>query len=78
MEKGRALVISMRQAIVYMLRFYRNYLSKLKLRTCRFHPSCSQYAMDAIEKYGVFSGVLKSLKRIFRCNPFSSGGYDPA
>jgi putative membrane protein insertion efficiency factor len=49
----------------------------MNLRCCRFYPSCSQYAAEAIEKYGVFSGGIKSVKRLLRCNPFSKGGYDP-
>ena len=44
---------------------------------CKYYPTCSEYAMQAIEKYGVFKGSFLSLKRIFRCNPFSKGGYDP-
>jgi uncharacterized protein len=44
---------------------------------CRFHPTCSEYGYRAIEKYGVFRGGLKTLWRIFRCNPFSNGGNDP-
>ncbi len=44
---------------------------------CRFHPHCSEYSYQAIEKYGVFKGVIKSFWRILRCNPFSKGGKDP-
>lgn len=44
---------------------------------CRFHPSCSQYAIQAISKYGTLKGGYLSIKRIFRCNPFSRGGHDP-
>lgn len=44
---------------------------------CKFYPTCSEYAKQAIEKYGVIKGSLLSIKRIFRCNPFSKGGYDP-
>jgi len=44
---------------------------------CRFYPSCSQYSYYAIEKHGVFVGLLKSFKRIIKCNPFNKGGYDP-
>jgi putative membrane protein insertion efficiency factor len=47
-------------------------------RNCRFYPSCSQYAIDAIEKYGIFKGLFKSIIRILKCNPFHPGGYDPA
>ena len=44
---------------------------------CRFHPTCSEYGYQAIEKYGVIKGGLKALWRVLRCNPFSRGGYDP-
>lgn len=45
---------------------------------CRFHPTCSEYAIRAIEKYGFIKGGLKAFWRVLRCNPFSKGGYDPA
>lgn len=45
-------------------------------RGCRFHPSCSEYSRQAIEKYGIFKGGFKSLKRIIKCNPFNGGGVD--
>lgn len=45
---------------------------------CRFYPSCSQYSIDAIQKYGLFVGPIKGLWRIIRCNPWSKGGVDPA
>lgn len=45
--------------------------------TCRFQPSCSQYTYDAVEKYGTFQGLVKGLKRIFKCHPLSVGGFDP-
>ncbi|MBC8473333.1 MAG: membrane protein insertion efficiency factor YidD [Candidatus Omnitrophica bacterium] len=59
------------------IKFYRNYLSKLMLRQCRYYPSCSQYTMDAIDDKGALFGLLKGASRILRCNPFFSGGYDP-
>jgi putative membrane protein insertion efficiency factor len=67
----------MRHIAISALRFYRKYLSMMNLRCCRFYPSCSEYAIDAITKYGVFSGSLRSAWRLLRCNPFSKGGYDP-
>lgn len=66
-----------RNVLIGALTFYRNYLSPMKIRCCRFYPSCSEYAIEAIEKHGVFSGLFKGLKRILRCHPFSRGGYDP-
>lgn len=60
------------------VRFYRRYLSGLKrVPTCRFVPTCSEYALEAIEKRGAFVGALKAFWRILRCNPFCRGGYDP-
>jgi len=47
------------------------------LQCCRFYPSCSQYAVEAIEKDGLLLGILKGIKRVSRCHPFSKGGYDP-
>jgi uncharacterized protein len=44
---------------------------------CRFYPTCSEYSIEAIEKYGAFKGSIISIKRILRCNPFNEGGYDP-
>ncbi len=57
--------------------FYRKYLSKLKGRpTCKYYPTCSEYAMTAIEKYGALKGGLMALWRLLRCNQFSKGGVD--
>lgn len=46
-------------------------------KLCRFHPTCSEYSYQAIEKYGIFKGGLKGLRRILRCHPWNDGGYDP-
>ena len=67
----------MKRILIHIIRFYRNLLSPLKLQTCRFYPSCSEYAIESIERYGAVAGILNSIKRILRCHPFSSGGYDP-
>jgi len=67
-----------RKTFIFMIKLYRNHLSPLKLRTCRFYPSCSEYSMECIHKFGVFKGMLKSAKRILKCHPFHPGGYDPA
>jgi uncharacterized protein len=63
--------------VVSSVNFYRNFLSGYKLQCCRFYPSCSEYAAEAVEKKGVVRGVFLSLFRILKCNPFSRGGYDP-
>lgn len=60
------------------IRFYQRYLSPLKSGpTCKFYPTCSVYAVEAIEKHGAIKGTLLAVWRILRCNPFSKGGYDP-
>lgn len=63
--------------LIAMVRFYQRAISPLLGSNCRFSPTCSQYTVDAIEKYGAIRGVLKGVKRIARCHPFSKGGYDP-
>ncbi|AAK81657.1 hypothetical protein BJV85_000163 [Clostridium acetobutylicum] len=68
----------MRRILLKSIKFYRIYLSPLKRNACcKFIPTCSQYAIDAIEKYGALKGSFMAVKRILRCNPFSKGGYDP-
>lgn len=62
--------------LIGLIEFYRHYISPLTPPRCRFYPSCSQYAILAIKKYGVFKGALKSVWRILRCHPFSKGGVD--
>lgn len=64
--------------LIYLVRFYQKYLSRMKLHpTCIYIPTCSQYAVEAIEKYGALKGGLLAVWRILRCNPFAKGGYDP-
>ncbi|MBO4264673.1 MAG: membrane protein insertion efficiency factor YidD [Clostridia bacterium] len=63
---------------IFLIRLYRKFFSKLKAApTCRFTPTCSQYAIDAFSEWGFFAGFFLTLWRILRCNPFSKGGYDP-
>jgi putative membrane protein insertion efficiency factor len=66
-----------KKIIISIVKLYRKYISPLKKPCCRFTPTCSQYAIEAIEKYGVLKGLYLSVKRILRCNPFCKGGYDP-
>ena len=63
--------------IVRLVRLYQVTLSPIFGRQCRFRPTCSNYMIEAVEKYGAFRGTLKGMWRILRCNPFCSGGYDP-
>jgi putative membrane protein insertion efficiency factor len=62
---------------VFIIRIYQNTVSLLLPSRCRFVPSCSQYAVEAMERYGVLKGSYLSLRRILRCHPFHPGGYDP-
>lgn len=59
------------------IRFYQLALSPLVGPACRFHPSCSQYALEAVARFGVLRGGWLSLRRLGRCHPFHPGGYDP-
>lgn len=67
----------MRLIFIKLIRGYQYLISPLSPPCCRFVPSCSQYAVDAVTRYGVFKGSWLSIKRILRCNPWGSGGYDP-
>lgn len=66
-----------KKIFIGLINFYRKYISPLKKPCCRFTPTCSEYALEAFEKYGVIKGLYLSVKRILRCNPFCKGGYDP-
>lgn len=60
-----------------LIRLYQSTLSRVLPSVCRFTPTCSQYALEAIQKYGVLRGTHMAARRIVRCNPFTEGGYDP-
>ncbi|MGI6524395.1 MAG: membrane protein insertion efficiency factor YidD [Bdellovibrionota bacterium] len=71
----------MRKLLLKLIRLlhkgYKTFISPLFGDACRFNPSCSDYAVEAIEKYGLFKGSWLAIKRIIRCNPFCDGGDDP-
>jgi putative membrane protein insertion efficiency factor len=67
----------MRSVALLLLRFYKRFLSPLLPPMCRFEPTCSMYAMDAISKYGFVRGSWLALKRLLRCHPLNPGGWDP-
>lgn len=66
----------MKSVLIAMIRFYRKYLSPLKPPCCRFIPTCSEYALEAVSKYGAWKGGWLAVKRICKCHPFHKGGYD--
>ncbi|PID57962.1 MAG: membrane protein insertion efficiency factor YidD [Ignavibacteriae bacterium] len=68
----------MRNFFIFLIKLYQKLISPLFPSSCRFYPTCSNYAIDSLKKYGVIKGLLKSIWRILRCNPFNKGGYDPA
>ena len=67
----------MKYILIKLIRGYRLFISPLFPPTCRFQPTCSNYAITAIEKFGVIKGSFLAVKRILRCHPFHPGGYDP-
>jgi putative membrane protein insertion efficiency factor len=67
----------MTQIALGLIKLYQNTMSKVLPHVCRFQPTCSHYALEAVTKYGVARGSWLAAKRIARCNPFSKGGYDP-
>ena len=64
-------------AVVFLIKFYRKFISPYKKACCRFTPTCSQYALEAFRKHGAVKGLVLTVWRVLRCNPFSKGGYDP-
>ena len=68
----------MKRIFLFLIKFYRKHLSGLKGgSTCKYIPTCSQYGLEAVEKYGALKGGYLTAKRIVKCNPMSKGGYDP-
>lgn len=73
-EVARAMT---RGIVIWTIRVYRRFISPLFPPSCKFSPTCSQYAIEAIERYGVLKGGFLGVWRLLRCNPFSRGGFDP-
>jgi putative membrane protein insertion efficiency factor len=67
----------MRGLTVAVLRVYKRFISPMLPSACRFHPTCSEYMMEAVQRYGTARGVLLGLRRLSKCHPFHEGGYDP-
>ncbi|MGQ9622538.1 MAG: membrane protein insertion efficiency factor YidD [Candidatus Caldatribacteriaceae bacterium] len=77
MRKGVKIEHLLVRGIDLLLVWYKKYLSPLLPQSCRFEPTCSEYAREALRRYGLGKGLLLSLWRVLRCNPYSRGGYDP-
>ena len=67
----------MKTILIKLIQFYQKYLSPMKRTKCPYYPSCSQYGLEAVGKYGALRGSALAAWIILRCNPFSGGGYDP-
>jgi putative membrane protein insertion efficiency factor len=67
----------MKAAVLAVLRFYKRAISPQLPPSCRFQPTCSEYAYEAVDKYGILKGGRLAIWRILRCNPFGGSGYDP-
>lgn len=66
-----------RRFLVILIRGYQRFVSPALPASCRFHPSCSQYALEAVTRYGAFRGGWLAVRRLARCHPFHPGGFDP-
>lgn len=67
----------MKYLFMLLIKFYRKFISPLTPPSCRFYPTCSQYALTAIQRFGAIKGGYLSVKRILKCHPYHSGGFDP-
>ncbi|MEG1657945.1 MAG: membrane protein insertion efficiency factor YidD [Oscillibacter sp.] len=67
----------MKKVLIALVKFYRAAISPYCSPCCRYLPTCSQYALEALEKYGAVKGGYLAFRRVLRCNPFHKGGYDP-
>jgi len=67
----------MKRVLIALVLFYRSKISPMSAPKCRYIPTCSAYALEALEKHGALKGSLLALRRILRCHPFHKGGYDP-
>ena len=75
--EAEPLRLLMKKGLIFLLKTYKKYISPLLGEHCRFYPTCSEYMVEAIDKYGTLKGVYLGTKRLLRCNPLCKGGYDP-
>lgn len=67
----------MKKILIFFIKLYQKIISPYLPKSCRFYPTCSEYAKQSINKHGVIKGIIKSVKRLFKCHPWHEGGYDP-
>ena len=67
----------MKKLLLIFIKFYQYFISPLTGQNCRYYPTCSAYALEAVEKHGSLRGSTLAVKRVLRCHPFHAGGYDP-
>ena len=67
----------MKRIAMGLIRFYQRFISPLKRPSCRFYPTCSQYSLEAFQKYGFWKGLILTIRRVGKCHPFHKGGHDP-
>lgn len=67
----------MKRPLIWLIKFYKKAISPHTRPNCKYYPTCSQYGLEAIERFGALKGGCMTIWRILRCNPFSKGGYDP-
>ena len=67
----------MKAILTAIIKLYKKFISPVLPPSCRFYPTCSEYAIEAIDSFGAIKGTWLSIKRVVRCNPLSKGGYDP-
>ncbi|MDP4125552.1 MAG: membrane protein insertion efficiency factor YidD [Bacillota bacterium] len=67
----------MKHVLIVLIHIYQKFISPLKGQSCRFYPTCSEYSVQALQRYGFIKGSWKSVKRILKCHPFHPGGHDP-
>lgn len=66
-----------KRVVIWLIKGYKRYVSPVLPPSCRFYPTCSQYTLEAVQKYGALKGGIMGARRLLRCHPFSKGGFDP-